>query len=133
MSSETTLLYDADCGFCRWTSDRVRRWDRRGALRVLPIQSSEGQTLLGDMDEEQKMASWHLVGEDGVVRSAGAGVAPLFRLLPGGAPLAVMAGLFPKSTDRIYRLIARNREKLGRILGEQACAVDPSVRSRHEP
>jgi predicted DCC family thiol-disulfide oxidoreductase YuxK len=133
MMSETTLLYDADCGFCRWTSDRVRRWDRRGSLRVIPIQSAEAQALLGDMEGERKMASWHLVEEDGAVRSAGAGVAPLLRLLPGGKPLAVMAGLFPKSTDRLYRLVARNRETLGRILGEQACAVDPSGRSRHEP
>ena len=69
------------------------------------------------------------VTEDGVVRSAGAGVAPLFRLLPGGQPLAAMASLFPKSTDRFYRLIARNREKFGRMLGEQACAVDPAARS----
>jgi predicted DCC family thiol-disulfide oxidoreductase YuxK len=130
--SEATLLYDADCGFCRWTSDRIRRWDRRGSLRVIPIQSSEGQTLLGDMDEERKLASWHLVGEDGVVRSAGAGVAPLFRCLPGGKPLAMMAGAFPKSTDRLYRLIAKNRETLGRMLGEQACAVDPSAHSRHK-
>jgi predicted DCC family thiol-disulfide oxidoreductase YuxK len=130
--SEATLLYDADCGFCRWTSDRIRRWDRRGSLRVIPIQSSEGQTLLGDMDEERKLASWHLVGEDGVVRSAGAGVAPLFRRLPGGKPLAMMAGAFPKSTDRLYRLIAKNRETLGRMLGEQACAVDPSAHSRHK-
>jgi predicted DCC family thiol-disulfide oxidoreductase YuxK len=130
--SETTLLYDADCGFCRWTSDRVRRWDRRGALRVIPIQSDEGQALLGDMDAEEMMASWHLVGEDGIVRSAGAGVAPLFRLLPGGKPLAAMASLFPKSTDRAYRLIARNREKFGRMLGEQACAVDPAARSRDQ-
>lgn len=130
--SEATLLYDADCGFCRWSSDRIRRWDRRGSLRVIPIQSSEGQTLLGDMDEERKMASWHLVGEDGVVHSAGAGAAPLFRLLPGGKPLAMMAGLFPKSTDRLYRLIARNREKFGRMLGEQACSVDPAARSREK-
>lgn len=130
--SETTLLYDADCGFCRWTSDRIRRWDRRGSLRVIPIQSSEGQTLLGDMDDEEKLASWHLVGEDGVVHSAGAGVAPLFRRLPGGKPLAMMAGAFPKGTDRLYRLIAKNRETFGRMLGEQACAVDPSAPSRHK-
>ena len=130
--SNTTLLYDADCGFCRWSSDRVRRWDRRGSLRVLPIQSAGAQALLGDMDEERKMASWHLVAEDGAVRSGGAGVAPLFRLLPGGKPLAMIAAAFPKSTDRLYRFVAGNREKLGRMLGEQACAVDPAARARHQ-
>ena len=124
--SEATLLYDADCGFCRWTADQIRRWDRRGTLRFAAIQSTEGASLLGDMDEERKMASWHLVGEDGVVRSAGAATGPLFKLLPAGAPLSMIAGAFPKSTDRVYRLVAANRERLGTLLGEQACAVDPT-------
>ena len=34
------------------------------------------------MPEEQRLASWHLVEEDGAVRSAGAAFPPLFRLLP---------------------------------------------------
>jgi predicted DCC family thiol-disulfide oxidoreductase YuxK len=127
--SRATLLYDEDCGFCRWSVDRIRRWDRRGNLRAVPIQSAEGNALLGAMDEERKLASWHLVTEDGVVRSAGAAAPTLFRLLPGGKPLAVTASLFPRTTDRVYRLIARNRERLGRMLGEQACAVDPAGRS----
>jgi hypothetical protein len=37
------------------------------------------------------MASWHLVDADGRVSSAGAGFAPVFRLLPGGSPLASLA------------------------------------------
>ena len=125
-----TLLYDADCGFCRWSVDRIRRWDRRGSLRFVAIQSAEGDALLGDMDHERKMASWHLVAEDGVVRSAGAGVAPLFALLPAGMPLSVMARAFPKGADLLYRLVASNRDRLGRLLGNQACSVDPAAQSR---
>jgi predicted DCC family thiol-disulfide oxidoreductase YuxK len=124
--SQATLLYDADCGFCRWSADRIRRWDRHGSLRFVPIQSAEGNALLGDMPDERKMASWHLVEADGTVRSAGAGVAPLARLLPGGTPLALMAGVFPPGTDLLYRLVARNRERLGKLVGEQACSVDPT-------
>ncbi|MGH2727900.1 MAG: thiol-disulfide oxidoreductase DCC family protein, partial [Actinomycetota bacterium] len=119
--SKATLLYDADCGFCRWSAERILSRDRNDALRVVPIQSAEGKELLGDMDEERRMASWHLVGQDGVVRSGGAGVAPLSRLLPGAKPVAILADLFPRNTDRLYRLVARNRERLGRMLGENAC------------
>jgi hypothetical protein len=46
--------------------------------------------------------------------------------MPGGKPLAAMARTFPKSTDRLYRLVADNRERFGRMLGENACAVDPT-------
>ena len=128
MTGRATLLYDADCGFCRWSIDRIRRWDRRRALRAIPIQSAEAQGLLGDMDEERKIASWHLVGADGAVRSGGAAVAPLLRLLPAGKPLAAIAGSFPKGTERLYRMVADNRELFGRLLGDQACAVDPADR-----
>lgn len=124
--SEATLLYDADCGFCRWSAERIRRWDRRGALRFAPIQSAEGDALLGAMEPEKRMASWHLVESDGRIRSAGDGVAPLARLLPGGTPLGLLASLFPPGTNLLYRLVASNRQRLGALLGQQACSVDPT-------
>ncbi len=128
--SKATLLYDEDCGFCRWSVERIRHWDRRGSLRFVPIQSAEGAALLGDMDQERRMASWHLVDEAGEVRSGGAGIDPLFRLLPAGGPLSLMARAFPKSADRLYRVVAGNRDRFGRMLGEKACSVDPAARSR---
>ena len=123
-----TLLYDADCGFCRWSVDKILRWDRRGALRTITLQSPEADELLGPMDPERKMASWHLVNGDGEVRSAGAAAAPLLGVLPGGRPLALVARALPKTTDRAYRWVARNRHRLGRLIGEKACAVDPRSR-----
>jgi len=53
-------------------------------------------------------------------------VAPLLRLLPGGAPLAAMADAFPATTDRLYIWVARNRGRLGELIGADRCAVDPS-------
>lgn len=123
-----TLLYDADCGFCRWSVDKILRWDRHGALRTVTLQSPEADDLLGPMDRERKMASWHLVNGDGEVRSAGAAAVPLLRVLPGGRPLAIVAQAFPKTTDRAYRWVARNRHRLGRLIGEKACAVEPRSR-----
>ena len=122
------LLYDADCGFCRWSLDKILRRDPDGAIRPVPLQSSEADELLRDMDTETKMASWHLVAPDGRVFSAGDAVPELARRLRGGRPIASVAAMFPKSTDRLYRIVARNRERLGRALGAQACAVDPQRR-----
>src|SRR5436190_23119771 len=31
--AQATLLYDRDCGFCRWLLGKVLAWDRRGVLR----------------------------------------------------------------------------------------------------
>jgi predicted DCC family thiol-disulfide oxidoreductase YuxK len=122
------VLYDNDCGFCRWSLDRLLRWDRDGRLLAMPIQSEEGNMILADLAEEDRLASWHLVTPDGRRYSGGAAAGPLARLLPAGTPVALLADTFPRTTDRLYRWVARNRDSLGRRLGEGACAVDPSRR-----
>ena len=111
-----TLVYDLDCGFCRFLLGLVLRWDRAGLVRPLPLQDARSDELLGGMAEGPKMRSWHLVAGSGVVYSGGAGVAPLMDLLPGGRPLAALARRFPRATERIYRFGADNRGLFGRAL-----------------
>lgn len=124
--SEAVLLYDADCGFCRWAVDKLLAWDRAGRLRPVALQSPQADRLLPGLDEETKMASWHLV-IDGNVYSGGVAAAPLLRLLPGGRPVAPVVAAFPGMTDRAYRLVARNRDRFGRLAGAR-CEVDPTRR-----
>ena len=121
----TVVLYDEDCGFCRWTADRVLDLDRRGRIRVAPIQGPEGRRLLAAIPGERRLESMHVVDRSGAVRSAGSGLAPVLRELPLGGPLARLAELAPRLTDRLYRLAADNRTGLARLVGEAACAVDP--------
>jgi predicted DCC family thiol-disulfide oxidoreductase YuxK len=112
-----TLFYDSDCGLCRWTAAKVAAWDRRGAVRLVPLQDrAESDRLLGAMDEPARMASWHLVTPSGEVRSAGRGVAPLLRLLPGGGPPARLVAAIQPLTDRAYRFVAANRSGFGRLI-----------------
>jgi predicted DCC family thiol-disulfide oxidoreductase YuxK len=110
---EAALLYDADCGFCNWSLRRVLAWDRSGRLRPVALQDPEADRLLGGMDDEKKMASWHLVTADGRVYSGGAAFAPLLRLLPGARPLAALAAAAPRTTERLYRWGARKRSFFG--------------------
>ena len=126
--SEATLLYDADCGFCRWSLDKVLDRDRDSRLRPVPLQSAESDVLLPGMNREKKMASWHLVTPDGTVYSAGDAVAPLMKLIKGGKPVATFAKVAPGPTRAAYRFVARNRTAFGKLLGAQKCAVDPSRR-----
>jgi predicted DCC family thiol-disulfide oxidoreductase YuxK len=115
-----TLLYDRDCGFCRWCLGKVLGWDRRRSLRPVAIQADEASRLLAGMPEEQRLASWHLVDADGTVRSAGAAFPGLLRLLPGGAPLAALTARAPRATDRAYRWVAGNRSRWGKLVTEGA-------------
>src|SRR5437867_2371974 len=108
MTADHVLLYDADCGFCRWSLDKILARDRDGRTRAVPLQSPEADTLLPGMDPRTKMASWHLVTPNGTVYSAGAAVPPLLRLLPRGRGLAAAAGAVPPLTGFAYRLVAKN-------------------------
>lgn len=114
------LLYDSDCGFCRWSLGKVLAWDRRERLRPVTLQSKEAEGLLAGRTEEERMGSWHLVGRDGEIRSAGAGIAPLLRLLPGGSPFAAMAARAPRVMERGYRFVAGRRSLWGKLVTEGA-------------
>jgi predicted DCC family thiol-disulfide oxidoreductase YuxK len=109
------VLYDRDCGFCRWSLDKILAWDRRRRLRPVAIQSEEGQRLLAPVPPEHRLDSWHLV-VDGEVRSAGAAAAPLLAVLPGGRPLAALLRAFPQATERAYRWVADHRDVVARLL-----------------
>src|SRR5262249_56758070 len=108
-AAQSALLYDEDCSFCRWSLDRIVAWDRAKRLRPVPIQSEEGARLLAPMTREARLDSWHLVGADGRVFSAGAAAPPLARLLPGGRPLALLFPAVPRVTQGGYPLVARPR------------------------
>lgn len=122
-----TVLFDADCGLCRWAAERLRRWDRARRLRFVALGTPEADRLLPDLTPPERAASWHLVDADGRVASGGAAVPAVLRLLPLGRPAAAVSSRFPRLTDAVYRWIAAHRDELGRLLGERACAVDPSA------
>jgi predicted DCC family thiol-disulfide oxidoreductase YuxK len=95
------ILYDPDCGFCRVCVAVILRWDRHHRLRAVPGEGLE---------------SWQLILPDGAALSGGAAFSPLFRLLPGGAPLALLTDRFPAAANRGYRWVADHRSPFGRLL-----------------
>jgi predicted DCC family thiol-disulfide oxidoreductase YuxK len=125
MQADHVILYDRDCGFCKWSLDKLLRWDRAGRLIPVAIQSDEGERLLSGMSREAMLDSWHLVEPDGTVTSAGAAAVPLARLLPGGRPIAFVLGRFPRVTERAYRWVAGHRGTLARVL-----RIDPEYEPR---
>lgn len=124
------ILFDDDCGFCRWSLARILAWDRSRRLRPVALRDPEADRLLGGMSEERKKASWHLVAPGGRIWSGGDAVAPLATLLPFGRPVAFLARAFPRATRAIYAWVAAHRDRFGRLLGERACTLAPSMLNR---
>jgi predicted DCC family thiol-disulfide oxidoreductase YuxK len=118
----TAILYDADCGFCRWSLAQLLRLDRRNCLRPVSLQQHEADTLLSGMGRDERMASWHLVDSDGRVYSGGDALAPLLRLIPGGRPFAAVLVALPAVGDVAYRTVAGRRSALGRLIPAASAA-----------
>ncbi|MBS1860394.1 MAG: DUF393 domain-containing protein [Actinobacteria bacterium] len=131
------VIYDDDCGFCKWCLALLLSWDRAaerpgGALRPLPLGSPEADRLLADLSPEAREASWHLLldpgespaaqpGSAGPTRfSAGAALAPALSPLRGGGIPAALLARFPRATERGYRWVADHRGGLGRFVPARA-------------
>jgi predicted DCC family thiol-disulfide oxidoreductase YuxK len=126
-----TVVYDGDCGFCRWSLGWVLRWDRHRCLRPLALGTPEADRLLAGIPPARRAESWHLIDPEGAVRSAGAAAPELLRLLPGGRPLATLLARLPRPTERAYRWVADHRSALGRRIGDGARArADRLIASR---
>jgi predicted DCC family thiol-disulfide oxidoreductase YuxK len=126
-----TLLYDGECGFCRWVTGLLLRWDAGRRLRPLALQDALAAELLPGMSEEDRFASFHVVGDDGEIRSGGRALPYLVGELPhGGRPAALMTALQPL-TDLAYRLISANRSRLGPLVPTRWKAeADQRIRRR---
>ncbi len=82
------------------------------------------------MDSETRMASFHLV-EGTSVSSGGRALTELLRALPGGGPLAALAGAVQPATDALYRLVASNRSRLGPLIpAEVKSRADATIERR---
>ncbi len=115
-----TVLYDQDCGFCRWSLGVVLRADRRLRLRPVALQTAEADALLADIPSEQRLASWHLISPAGARESAGAALPVLVGLLPGGSLPAAGLARVPDLDERGYRWVAGHRTWFGRLIPEKA-------------
>lgn len=118
--ARATVIYDADCGFCKFSLALLLSWDRHGVLEILALGSPEADRLLDDLTPAQRNASWHLVDGSGRRNSAGAALAPALTLLPGGRLPAALVARMPRVTERGYRWVVDHRSLLGRFVTARA-------------
>lgn len=107
------VIYDGACGLCRLCVALLLVCDRRGRLRPVPMDDPRAAPLRGTMAAAQWQASWHLAGPDGRLRSGGAAIPVVCRLLPGFGPLGRLCGAGPDVTQRIYAWVAGHRSRIG--------------------
>lgn len=121
VSAGWTLIYDGECRFCVRCVDLLRRWDRAGRVRVVPLQDRAALGQLPPIPMASLEAAMHLVGPDGSTLAGAAAAPAILRLLPGGALAAALFRVpgVPAVAEQVYVAVARNRHRLG--CGSRRC------------
>jgi len=114
------VFYDEDCGYCRWSVAQLLRLDRDRRLRLHAIQSPLGQRLLADVPEDLRLESAHLIDGEGKLFSGGEAAAPIAAALPRLAPTAPLLRRLSRPVNASYNLIAANRVRIGRLVGNSS-------------
>jgi predicted DCC family thiol-disulfide oxidoreductase YuxK len=124
------VLYDRDCGICAATARRLRRWDRRHRLDLVPLQDVDAETspiVANAVAGLPLDAALHVVDErTGRVSTGGASALAILRELPGGGVARLLGRIPPVrwGIDVAYALVARNRRRIGRWLRLEGPACD---------
>jgi predicted DCC family thiol-disulfide oxidoreductase YuxK len=127
----TTLLYDAECSFCRTVLGAILARDRERRIRPVALQDALAADLLPGMSEEDRFASFHVVEEDGTVHSGGRALPRVFAELPGAGWLARATASTQPLTDLAYELVSRNRSRIGpRVPASWTSRADAGIRRR---
>lgn len=114
------VLYDNDCGFCRWSIAWALRHDAGKRLIAVPIQSPLGAELLAELDEGERLRSAHVIDEAGARRSGGAAAADVLSELAPTRAFGRLANLAPGPTSSLYGFVASHRHGVGRFVGASA-------------
>jgi predicted DCC family thiol-disulfide oxidoreductase YuxK len=119
-NSRWTVIYDGDCGFCKWMLAGLLRFDTARRLRPVALGTPESDELLGDLTPSERNASWHLVSPTGDRESAGDAAPELLGLLRGGTVPAALLSAAQPVTNRAYQWVAANRTQLSRFVPSMA-------------
>ena len=112
-SGPPTIVYDAECVFCRRWAERFGKWNRDG-VRLLPLQDPQAVELTGK-PKDVLVEAMHLVRADGAVFAGASAVREALAHVSWGW-LARGALRIPGSmcvADRVYRWVAVRRQGMG--------------------
>ncbi len=114
------VLYDENCPFCRWTAERLRRWDRDKRLRLIPYDRvKEHPRLASAVVGERLGADVHVVDRAGRMATGGEAILAVAALLPRGEPVVRLVRAVPPAraaVDLGATLLNRWRGPLAKAL-----------------
>ncbi len=120
-SGTATIIYDAECVFCRRWAERFKKWNRDG-VRLLPLQNPQAVELTGK-PKDVLLQAMHLVRADGAVFAGASAVREALAHVSWGwlarGALRIPGSMFV--ADRVYCWVAVHRQRIG--CGGDHCTV----------
>ena len=117
---DPVLLFDGECGLCQRLVRLLLGLDRRGRLRVAPLQGPTAQSYLRqhglpatDFESMILVPDWARRDATPPLRQTDAVIAALREVDGIGSTIAAVLRVVPKACrDAGYRLVARGRRRL---------------------
>jgi predicted DCC family thiol-disulfide oxidoreductase YuxK len=128
MYRPTSLIYDADCGLCTATAAWLALRVRPDRLRLVPLtEAPRDPDLANAVAGRPLIESLHAVRPDGSIVMGARAALEAGRLVPRWNALAILLDhrLGHAVLEPVYRLIARRRHRIGRLLGLSATCEVP--------
>ncbi len=124
-AADLDVFYDADCGFCTRTAILLHRVDGGHRLRLIPLQRAS-EIAPGAPPEDRLLEEMHVRDTSGRWYDGGAAWLRIAHLVPLMRPLAFVAELpvMRALVEPTYALIARNRHRISRLIGDGDCSLD---------
>lgn len=105
------LLFDGECSFCNFWIALIQRQKAQQKFGYFPLQSKQGQELLGTHKVDATIDSVVVI-QNGTVFSKSNAAFKIARTLGGFWNLALIFWLIPKPLrDWLYDLVAKNRHR----------------------
>jgi len=110
-----TVIFDGDCNICTRSVELLREWDSSALLEMVPSQHPDVATRFPWIPEHAYADAMQLVAADGTTWQGAAAVEKVLDLLPKGRLISWIFHIpFARPlADRLYRVFARNRYRLG--------------------
>lgn len=125
-AAELTVFYDADCGFCTRSALILQRLDWRHRLDLVPL--AQAAEVAPDAPPETELIElMHARDAEGDWFKGGRAWLRISDEVPLLRPLGLVARLplIRDLVEPVYVVIAGNRHRISRLLGEGACRTRP--------
>lgn len=129
-SPPALVLYDGACGICQAFALWLMRLDRSQRLSLIPYQRADLHQLAPGVPQKAVEQALHTIDPSGHAHRGARAVFEALRRLPGiwGVVGTLLANPFLSAlSEPFYRLIARYRSTVSKLMKIQVCEPAPSL------